>query len=157
MRQRQDGVIVRRRSRLATGGNQGGLGRHLRPNQAEMGAAVQHAEITTVGLMVSGAVVIGWCAMGGVLRRACEMSFRRSRQRHRDSRDEESDGDERGEGLMGRLTKPAKTHVTNLALYVAMATLMAARAAAAFSNPRVSVWVPSRSLYTRKKCSISLR
>ena len=48
--------------------------------------------------------------------------------------------------LLRGLTNPVEVHAPNLAVYVAMATLMAVRAAAAFSNPRVSVWVPSRSL-----------
>jgi hypothetical protein len=51
-----------------------------------------------------------------------------------------------GRHLMRGLTNPVEAHAPNLAVYAAMATLMAARAAAAFSNPRVSVWVPSRSL-----------
>jgi hypothetical protein len=139
MRQWQDGAIVRRRSGLATEGNQGRLGGYLRWNQAEMRAAVQRTEITTSGLLVRGSLVIGWCAMGSVLRWASERSLRWSGQRHRDPSREESDGDEGGERLMCGLTNPVEAHDPNLAAYVAMATLMAARAAAAFSNPRVSV------------------
>jgi hypothetical protein len=146
MRQGQNGAIGRRRSGLPTEGNQSGLCGQLRRNQAEMGAAMQRAEITTVGLVVRRTSMIRWCGVGGVLRLASEGSLRWSGQRHRDPSREESDGDKGGERLLRGLTNPVEAHVPNLALYVAMATLMAARAAAAFSNPRVSVWVPSRSL-----------
>jgi hypothetical protein len=145
MRQRLDGAIARRRSGSGTEGNQNRLGEHLRLNEPQMRAAMQRAEITTVGLLLRRTPVIGWCAMGGVMRRATAGTPRWSR-RHRDPSGKESDRDKRGKRLMRGLTKPVEAHVPNLALYAAMATPMAARAAAAFSNPRVSVWVPSRSL-----------
>jgi hypothetical protein len=146
MRQRLDGAIARRRSGSGTEGDQNRLGEHLRSYQPQMRVAMQRAEITTVGLLLRRTPMISWCAMGGVMRWDTDGSPRWSRQRHRDPGGKESDRDKRGERLMRGLTKPVEAHVPNLALYVAMATPMAARAAAAFSNPRVSVWVPSRSL-----------